>query len=170
MEKIGLGGGCHWCTEAIFQALKGVFKVEQGWIASDQEFNTFSEGIILHFDSTQIDLSILITIHLHTHSSTSDHTMRSKYRSAVYTFSEQQSILAKKTIVSAQASFNKPIITKVISFKKFKLNKEDFLNYYLKNTEKPFCQSYIDPKLKLLIQKLSKQVDTKKLTRFNASL
>jgi peptide-methionine (S)-S-oxide reductase len=31
--KIGFGGGCHWCTESVFQALKGVQKVEQGWFA-----------------------------------------------------------------------------------------------------------------------------------------
>ena len=43
ISKIGFGGGCHWCTEAVFQSLKGVAKVEQGWIASFDEYNSFSE-------------------------------------------------------------------------------------------------------------------------------
>ena len=43
VEKIAVGGGCHWCTEAVFQALKGVEKVEQGYVASDPPFEEFSE-------------------------------------------------------------------------------------------------------------------------------
>ncbi len=90
MEKIGFGGGCHWCTEAVFQALIGVEKVEQGWIASEGENDSFSEAVIVHFDESTIDLSTLTAIHLFTHSCTSEHSMWKKYRSAVYTFSNKQ--------------------------------------------------------------------------------
>ena len=89
-NKIAFGGGCHWCTEAVFQSLKGVKLVEQGYVASIKENNTFSEAVIVHFDSNSISLKTLIEIHLHTHKSTSDHSMRNKYRSAIYTFSEEQ--------------------------------------------------------------------------------
>ena len=41
--KIGFGGGCHWCTEAVFQSLKGVAKVQQGWIASTEENMSYPE-------------------------------------------------------------------------------------------------------------------------------
>lgn len=99
--KVALGGGCHWCTEAVFQSLKGVKKVEQGYACSINENSWFSEAIIVHFNEAEIDLSVLIEIHLHTHKSTSNHSMRYKYRSAVYVFTkaqEAQSILILKKL------------------------------------------------------------------------
>ena len=85
-SKIGFGGGCHWCTEAVFQSLIGVEKVEQGFVASFNLHNELSEAVIVHFNHKRISLQTLIEIHLLTHSSTSDHAMRKKYRSAIYTF------------------------------------------------------------------------------------
>ncbi|SDX82583.1 peptide-methionine (S)-S-oxide reductase [Flavobacterium degerlachei] len=78
-SKIALGGGCHWCTEAVFQSLLGVVKVEQGYVASIGDNSSFSEGVIVYFNSEEISLKTLIEIHLHTHKSTSNHSMRSKY-------------------------------------------------------------------------------------------
>jgi len=71
IEKIAMGGGCHWCTEAVFQSLKGVQLVEQGFIASHGNSDKFSEGVIVHFDPHLIPLEVLIEIHLHTHQCTS---------------------------------------------------------------------------------------------------
>lgn len=51
-EKIGIGGSCHWCTEAIFQSLIGVEEVLQGWIHSDGEATTFSEAVVITFDNS----------------------------------------------------------------------------------------------------------------------
>lgn len=164
MEKIGFGGGCHWCTEAVFQSLNGVEKVEQGWISSFGNNESFSEGIIVYFDPKQIDLLTLISIHLHTHSSTSAHSMRGKYRSAVYTFAEKQSDTARQCITLIQKEFDKPIITKSLAFNEFKLNKETYLDYYYKNPDNPFCQTHINPKLSLLMNKFSNVTDKKKLT------
>ena len=90
LEKIALGGGCHWCTEAVFQSLIGVETVEQGYVASTDDFRSFSEAVIVHFNPERISLQTLIEIHLYTHKSTSNHSMRDKYRSAVYTYSEAQ--------------------------------------------------------------------------------
>lgn len=161
--KIGLGGGCHWCTEGVFQSLKGVHKVEQGWIASIHEHHTFSEAIIVHFNPDEISLAILIEIHLHTHSSTSNHSMRKKYRSAVYTFSEAQHQEAQSIISELQADFERKIVTKVYPFNAFKENIEEQLNYFYSDPTKAFCERYIHPKLQLLMQQYNKHVAKDKL-------
>lgn len=158
IEKIALGGGCHWCTEAVFQSLKGVRKVEQGYVSSTGEFKSFSEAVIVYFDTEIIQLERLIEIHLHTHKSNSNHSMRSKYRSAVYTFSEAQREQAISTIRELQADFNNKLITKVHPFNSFKPSREELLNYYLMDPEKPFCKTYIHPKLKLLHKQFSEDV------------
>ncbi len=154
MEKVGFGGGCHWCTEAVFSSLKGVSKVEQGWISSTfKEAETFSEAIIVHFDKNIIPLEVLVEIHLLTHSSTSSHSMRGKYRSAIYAFNDTQTKTLKVIMIEKQKLFNKPIITQIYTFKAFKLNDEKFLNYYEKNKTKPFCENFIEPKLKMIFEK-----------------
>lgn len=157
-EKIALGGGCHWCTEAVFQALKGVKGVEQGFVASSGANDSFSEAVIVHFDPSIIPLERLIEIHLHTHSSTSGHSMRSKYRSAVYTFNENQHSTAREILQKLQLNFEEPLVTQVLSFREFKMSPEIFLNYYRKDPSKPFCQSYIAPKLKKLLSEFSENI------------
>jgi peptide-methionine (S)-S-oxide reductase len=161
--KIAFGGGCHWCTEAVFQSLIGVEKVEQGYVASINKNNTFSEAVIVHFDSKNIALETLIEIHLHTHRSTSNHSMRTKYRSAIYTFSEEQEQQSKTIINNFQSEFDNKLITKVYPFYSFKASREAIQNYYQKNPEKPFCKSFINPKLKVLVERFSKQTNVQKL-------
>lgn len=158
LDKIALGGGCHWCTEAVFQSLKGVSKVEQGFVASDKENSTFSEAVIVHFDKRIIALKFLISIHLHTHESTSQHSMRSKYRSAVYTFDEGSIVNATVALSELQADFDKRLITQVLTFKAFKPSDKMFHDYYFSNTEKPFCKTFIAPKLKLILKQFEDHV------------
>ena len=161
--KIGFGGGCHWCTEAVFQCLKGVLNVAQGWVSSIGVSDTFSEAVIISFNPELIQLSHLIDIHLHTHKSISNHTMQSKYRSAIYTFSKGQETQSNKLLANFQKEFNFKLVTKVYPFNKFKPSREAIQNYYQKNPDKPFCQRYIDPKLKLLLEKFTKHVDVNKV-------
>lgn len=160
MEKIGFGGGCHWCTEAVFQALKGVKCVEQGYISSNAPYHGFSEAVIVHFDPIIIELTALISIHLNTHSSTSAHNMRSKYRSGIYTFSPVQERKVIKILHSMQKKFSDKIITAVFPFQKFEPSEEEFRNYYLKDPGKPFCRTYIVPKLKFLEEKYPDNYNT----------
>ncbi len=159
MASVGFGGGCHWCTEAVFQVLKGVEKVEQGWIASEGDNTGFSEAVIVHFNATVIDLESLTAIHLYTHSCTSEHPMRKKYRSAVYTFSDRQAEIVAQTLEQLQAEFDKPIITQVLPFAAFRENSLQYQQYYLKNAGNQFCEAYIHPKFRLLMQRFSALVD-----------
>jgi peptide-methionine (S)-S-oxide reductase len=152
-ENIALGGGCHWCTEAVFQSLKGVIKVEQGFVASEDENGSFSEAVIVHFNPKEITLKTLIEVHLYTHKSTSNHIMRIKYRSAIYTFSKEQNILVGEIMKEFQSQFDSQLITRVLPFKKFKSSSEQFHNYFYKN-----------PKLKLILAKFSKQVRKEKMS------
>ncbi|MES2063600.1 MAG: peptide-methionine (S)-S-oxide reductase [Bacteroidota bacterium] len=158
MQKIGFGGSCHWCTEAIFRSLKGVKIVEQGWISSDGENTKPSEAVLVTYDENEISLQILIAIHLHTHSCTAEHSMRDKYRSAVYSFNDKQAIEAKTTVSELQADFDQPIVTKVLPFQTFRLNDENYLDYYYKDPSKPFCQNIVNPKLKELIKRFQKYI------------
>jgi peptide-methionine (S)-S-oxide reductase len=159
IEKIAFGGGCHWCTEAVFQSIIGVEKVEQGYVASTGENSGFSEAVILHFKPEIVTLKRIIEIHLYTHKSTSNHSMRQKYRSAVYTYSASQLKSSKDIIDSFQPDFNFKIITQVYPFKSFKTSRDELLNYYKNDPEKPFCKTFIDPKLKLLLEQFSENID-----------
>lgn len=163
-HKIGLGGGCHWCTEAVYRSLKGVTKVEQGFIASSSTNTSYSEAVIVHYDANAIPLKDLIEIHLYTHNSSAAHSMRSKYRSAIYTFDGVDSNLASRFLSELQADFDEQLITQVLPFKTFKPSDARFHDYYFSDREKPFCQTYIEPKLKLLLAKFSNKVKEEVVT------
>ena len=158
-QKIGFGGGCHWCTEAVFQSLSGVNTVEQGWIASDDENSNFSEAVIVNYNPESINLITLIEIHLLSHSSTANHCFRHKYRSAIYYLNKSQKAEVEKAFSEAKSILDKEPITKVLPLCDFRLNKDEFLNYYQKRQEAPFCQTYISPKLVMLRQRYAKQLN-----------
>lgn len=153
--QIGFGGGCHWCTEAVYQSLMGVSDVRQGFIASDAPHDSYSEAVLVEYAPEQINVSILIEIHLRTHASSSAHKMRGKYRSAIYilddSFDKISAILAK-----LRGDFEKDLITQILPFCSFKSSDERFQNYYENGPEKPFCTNYIDPKLAMLRKDFSK--------------
>ena len=153
--KIALGGGCHWCTEAVYQSLKGVVKVEQGYVSSIAGASSFSEAVIVHYNPGEISMKTLIEVHLYTHKSSSGHSLRDRYRSAVYVFSEEQKREAKQIIKLFQGNFNDKLITQVLMFAEFKPSREQITNYFYKNPAKPFCQRFIEPKLEVLIQRFS---------------
>ncbi len=163
MNKIAFGGGCHWCTEAVFMALKGVAKVEQGIIAPEGDFDNFSEAVIVHYNGKLIELKDLVAIHLDTHQSTQNHSMRHKYRSAVYYFMKEDEEFLKLIMIEFQKELSTPIITSILPFGQFKSSEEKFHNYYFNDTEKPFCKTHISPKIQLLKEKYVKHVSIKVL-------
>jgi peptide-methionine (S)-S-oxide reductase len=146
-QKIGLGGGCHWCTEGIFQMLRGVAQVEQGFIRSDPPANVWAEGIGVHFDPLGIDLATLVEVHLRTHAASATYVATGKYRSAIYVHEDVQQQQATRTIASLQQEFEDPIETQVLRLRSFKPSDDRFRNYYANNPDKPFCRRYIDPKV-----------------------
>lgn len=164
IREIGLGGGCHWCTEGVFNSLIGVTQVNQGWIASNGENCDFSEAIEVYFEPAVISLTDLIEIHLHTHASTSNHAMRGKYRSAIYAYDDVQFNQASDSLIMLKASFDKTVITQVYPFKQFKQNKSEFLNYFYTAPDRPFCQTYIQPKISLLLSRFRHHVNQGKVS------
>ena len=150
VRTIGFGGGCHWCTEAVFDVLRGVRQVEQGWIASTPPDDAYSEAVLVHYAEDRVSLEELVAIHLATHSSTSTHALRSRYRSAVYVLHESDRPRVAATVASIQAGVEQQIITQVLPFGAFRLNEERYLHYYKKHREGQFCESYIEPKWSLL--------------------
>lgn len=150
VTSIGLGGGCHWCTEAVFVALRGVCRVDQGFIRAKTPDEGWSEAVVAHFDAEAIPIEALIEVHLRTHASTSNHKMRGKYRSAVYVRSDAQRKQAEAVLDGLQSGFDVPLVTRVLDFEGFKPSEVRFQDYHRKNRGGPFCTRYIDPKLDLL--------------------
>ncbi|QDG78365.1 peptide-methionine (S)-S-oxide reductase [Labrenzia sp. PHM005] len=148
--KIGLGGGCHWCTEAVFQTLAGISQVEQGFIRSDPPNASWSEAVLITFDPAELPLEVLIEVHLRTHAATSHHKMRGKYRSAIYVYDAGTGVRVGRILHKLQKGFDEPLVTKALFLADFKASDDQFQNYYLKGPDRPFCKSYIDPKLALL--------------------
>jgi len=167
IQRIGLGDGCHWCTEAVFQSLQGVVKVAQGYSASFAPLDTFSEAVVVHFDPEIISLAILLEIHLRTHGRTKDHSMRDKYRSAIYTYEQKQEETSKELLEVLQLQFSDSLITQVIPFKQFKASRDNITNYYYSNPNKAFCKQYIDPKLSVLLKEYRAYLNDDKLSQIS---
>lgn len=155
VERIGLGGGCHWCTEAVFQALRGVVRVEQGFIAADPPDDAFSEAVLVDFEPEALPLAVLIEAHLRTHASTSAHKLRGKYRSAIYMDGPSQTATALRTLDTLRPDFDEPLVTRVLRRRGFRPSAARFRNYYATDPQRPFCRTYIDPKLALLRERFA---------------
>ncbi|MBQ4812442.1 peptide-methionine (S)-S-oxide reductase [Pseudoalteromonas luteoviolacea] len=165
INKLGVGGSCYWCTEAIFTSLNGVIKVTQGWVNSIGDQSGFSEGILIEFDTEIITLCDLIEIHLHTHSSTSNHSRRDKYRSAVYCFDELQKQSAEECLDLLGKGFEEQIITQALIFNEFKASAAHYQNYFYTEPSRPFCKNIITPKLKKLLEQFGEKVDEVKVKK-----
>ena len=153
LPQAGFGGGCHWCTEAVFQALKGVVEVHQGFIASDAPDDALSEAVMVSWDPLQITLQDLIAVHLATHSSTSNHRLRSRYRSAIYVTDDADGAAARAELARLSLETGSEFITRVLPLRRFAASDVSFHDYYNRNRGGQFCESYIEPKLALLRQR-----------------
>jgi len=146
-KSLALGGGCHWCTEAVFQSLHGVWDVDQGWISTPMLAGE-SEGVVIHFDPGTIPLRELVKVHLHTHASMSNHSMRDRYRSACYARSDEEGEELSAILGDLAEELPRPLVTRVLPFGAFRRSREAIRNYYRTDPRRPFCVAHIEPKLR----------------------
>lgn len=147
MNRIGFGGGCHWCTEGVFQALRGVIQVDQGFIQSEAPSDAWAEGVVVTFDPSIIGLETLAEVHLRTHSANGTYSPGGRYRSAIYTVEGNQHDAVARTIARFAADSGEAARTMVLPLSGFRPSDARYQNYYRTDPDRPFCRRYIDPKL-----------------------
>ena len=150
LARLGLGGGCHWCTEGVFVSLRGVARVEQGWISAPPPHDAFSEAVIVHYDPAVVAADDLVAVHLETHAATQQHGLRHRYRSAVYYFDPADAAPLRAVLDELAADYAEPLVTQLLPFAAFRPSLPEHLDYYRTDPERPFCQRYITPKLDAL--------------------
>jgi peptide-methionine (S)-S-oxide reductase len=96
--------------------------------------------------------------------------MRGKYRSAVYVYNDAQFAQALTILNSLKTEFSEAIVTQVYAFKTFKHNKVELQNYFYSAPQRPFCQTYIQPKLKLLLSRFNHHADQHKMAESGLDL
>ncbi|MCC7318107.1 MAG: peptide-methionine (S)-S-oxide reductase MsrA [Bacteroidales bacterium] len=163
-EVITLGAGCFWCTEAVFQRVEGVIKVESGYSGGGIANPTYREvtsGLtghaeVLHvtFDPEKISLVKILEIFWKTHDPTTLNRqgadVGTQYRSAIFYHNEQQRVIASqlKHQLNDQKIWDAPIVTEITAFKAFYKAEDYHQNYYNQNQNQGYCQFVIVPKLK----------------------
>lgn len=169
LEIATFGGGCFWCTEAIFLELDGVKKVESGYTGGKTPNPTYEEvssGTTGHaeatqitFDPNKISFGELLEIFFATHDPTTLNRqgadIGTQYRSEIFYHSDEQKRLAEEYIklLDAENTFGKPVVTKVSPAGKFYVAENYHQNYYARNKEKSYCSYVITPK----VEKVRKQ-------------
>ena len=160
-RKVDFGGGCFWCTEAIFQRLKGVLKVESGYSGGQVVNPTYREvcsGVTGHaeiieitYNPTELSFEDLLRIHLTTHNPTTVNQQGadrgSQYRSIVFYRTEAEKEAAMKVIEEVQPSYSDPIVTQLEPFEHFFKAEAYHQDYYNRNPDGGYCQAVIEPKL-----------------------
>lgn len=162
-EKATFAGGCFWCTEAIFQQLKGVKSVVSGYCGGDSANpdywsihrgkDTHAESIQIVFDPQIISYKDLLEVFLKTHDPTTLNRqgvdVGTEYRSAVFYHSPEQQRDAEQVIdeINKSGYYKDPIVTEVSEFKMFTKAENYHQDYYNKNQGNMYCTVMIDPKL-----------------------
>jgi len=163
-----LAGGCFWCTEAIFNRLKGVISVVSGYAASQVENPSYkevctgrtgaAEAVQITYDPSIISYDTLLEIFWHTHEPTTlnrqGNDVGTQYRSAIfYSNDEQKQIaLASKEALEKSGAYNKPIVTEIVPFTNFYPAEDYHKEYYERNRSQGYCMFVIDPKVKKLLK------------------
>ncbi len=163
LEVATLAGGCFWCTEAMFDQLKGIIEVESGYSGGKIANPSYedvctgetghAESIQITFDPTVVSYADLLRIFLTTHDPTTLNRqgadVGTQYRSAIFYHNPEQERVAREVIKEFEQSkiWKKPIVTEVLPYKKFYKAEDYHQEYYAKNSRQPYCRVVIEPKI-----------------------
>lgn len=166
------GSGCFWCTEAIFQRIKGVVQVTSGYTGGTVDNPTYreictgttghAEVVQVEYDPAIVAYEDLLQVFWKTHDPTTLNRQGAdtgtQYRSVIFYHNEEQRQLAeayKEQLTTAKA-YTKPIVTEILPVQRFYKAEAYHQDYYNANGEAPYCQFVIAPKIDKL-EKLLKE-------------
>lgn len=166
-EVVVFGGGCFWCTEAVFRMLKGVISVTPGYSGGDSSRITYqevSEGTTGHaeviqvvFDPQAISFVDLLSVFFVSHDATTLNRQGAdvgeQYRSVIFYTSDIQKNIAEQYIADIQKEYSEHIVTEVVPLEQFFPAEDYHHDYYAQNKNASYCQIVIAPK----IEKVEKQ-------------
>jgi peptide-methionine (S)-S-oxide reductase len=166
-EIADFGGGCFWCMEAVFERLPGVISVTSGFAGGTTENPTYqqvctettghAEVTEIEFDPAKISYDKLLEVFWQAHDPTTLNRqgadVGTSYRSIILYRNEKQKLEAEKSKLAAQADFKNPIVTEIVPLKKFYKAEDYHQEYYDNNSNAPYCQVVIAPKLEKLEKK-----------------
>ncbi|TFG99709.1 peptide-methionine (S)-S-oxide reductase MsrA [Candidatus Thorarchaeota archaeon] len=157
------GTGCFWCTEAVFQQLKGVKSVVSGFSGGHVENPSYEQVVSggtghaevcqIEFDSAHISFEELLEVFFETHDPTTLNRQGNdagpQYRSAIFYHDEEQKAIAEKMKkdLDARKVFKKPIVTEITPFGKFYPAEDYHQNYFRNNPNQGYCRYVIAPKV-----------------------
>ena len=166
MEVAVLAGGCFWCTEAVFQRLKGVEDVKPGFSGGHIKNPAYKEVITertghaevsyITYNPEEINFAHLLEVFFATHDPTTLNRqgadVGTHYRSAIFYTNEEQQVMAEKLIkiFEEQDVFKDPIVTEVTKFEAFYPAEDYHFDYYNQNAQQGFCRMVINPKIEKL--------------------
>ncbi len=175
MKQIVFGGGCFWCTEAVFQMLKGVSKVEPGYAGGSIEnpsYERVSEGNTGHaevirvtYDPEIISYEDLLTVFFGSHDPTTPNRQGNdvgeQYRSVIFVADANEKAAAEKMIADVQASLTdgSQVVTQLVPLEKFYLAESYHKDYFKTNTSAPYCQLIIEPKVEKVRKRFAELVN-----------
>ena len=174
IETAVLGGGCFWCTEAVFNKLRGVLSVMPGYAGGTIANPTYeqvsggqtghAEVIKIEFDRSQISFKDLLTVFFATHDATTlnrqGDDVGPQYRSAIFYTNDEQKRLAENFIAELKSRGIKAV-TEIAPLANFYEAEDYHRQYYLRNKDKPYCRLVIDPKLRKLKEQFSRLLNKK---------
>lgn len=161
IEIATIGGGCFWCTEAVYQQLSGVETVESGYSGGripDPTYEQICEGntghaevIRVQFDNTVVGyrdiLEIFFTIHDPTTLNRQGNDVGTQYRSVIYTHTDQQMAMAREVIAAMAHVWDAPIVTELQEAPVFYPAEAYHQNYFLNHPMQSYCAFVVAPKV-----------------------